>query len=61
MRLRAPFPLLVLTLISSRLLMAQPPATPPSSRGPVQTNRGTPIKDGEQCPPGMTEVRPRNC
>lgn len=24
-------------------------------------NRGTPIKDGEQCPPGMTEVRPRNC
>ncbi len=24
-------------------------------------NRGTPIKAGEQCPPGMTEVRPRNC
>jgi uncharacterized protein len=23
--------------------------------------RGTPIKDGEQCPAGMTEVRPRNC
>ncbi len=22
---------------------------------------GTPIKAGEQCPPGMTEIRPRNC
>src|SRR5688572_9224485 len=22
---------------------------------------GTPIKPGEQCPPGMTEIRPRNC
>jgi predicted TIM-barrel fold metal-dependent hydrolase len=28
---------------------------PPGARG------GTTIKDGEQCPPGMTEVRPRNC
>jgi len=27
----------------------------PGARG------GTAIKDGEQCPPGMTEVRPRNC
>lgn len=24
-------------------------------------NRGATIKDSEQCPPGMTEVRPRNC
>ena len=24
-------------------------------------NRGTAIQPGEQCPPGMTEVRPRNC
>ena len=24
-------------------------------------NRGTPIKPGEQCPAGMTEVRPGNC
>ncbi|MGQ0649680.1 MAG: amidohydrolase family protein [Gemmatimonadaceae bacterium] len=24
-------------------------------------SQGTQIKDGEQCPPGMTEVRPRNC
>jgi predicted TIM-barrel fold metal-dependent hydrolase len=23
--------------------------------------RGTPIQPGEQCPPGMTEIRPRNC
>ena len=23
--------------------------------------RGTPIKDGEECPPGMTEIRPRSC
>src|SRR5437762_10687653 len=23
--------------------------------------RGTPIKAGEVCPPGMTEIRPRNC
>ena len=24
-------------------------------------NRGTSIKPGEECPPGMTEVRPRSC
>jgi predicted TIM-barrel fold metal-dependent hydrolase len=23
--------------------------------------RGTPIKEGQPCPPGMTEIRPRNC
>ncbi len=23
--------------------------------------RGTPIQPGESCPPGMTEIRPRNC
>ncbi|MHB1311389.1 MAG: amidohydrolase family protein [Gemmatimonadaceae bacterium] len=28
---------------------------PPGARG------GTPVKDGEPCPAGMTEVRPRNC
>lgn len=28
---------------------------------PGGTRGGTTIKDGEQCPPGMTEVRPRNC
>ena len=28
---------------------------------PGQGNRGTPIRAGEDCPAGMTEVRPRNC
>ena len=28
---------------------------------PGNANRGTAIGAGEQCPPGMTEVRPRNC
>lgn len=28
---------------------------------PANANRGTSIGQGEQCPPGMTEVRPRNC
>lgn len=28
---------------------------------PGTGNRGTAIGQGEQCPPGMTEVRPRNC
>ena len=28
---------------------------------PGQGNRGTAIRAGEECPPGMTEVRPRNC
>ena len=29
--------------------------------GPPGGRAGTAIKDGEACPPGMTEVRPRNC
>jgi hypothetical protein len=32
----------------------------PSNRGPGGT-RGTQIQPGEQCPPGTTEIRPRNC
>jgi len=27
----------------------------------AQRGQGTPIKAGEECPPGMTEVRPGNC
>jgi predicted TIM-barrel fold metal-dependent hydrolase len=27
----------------------------------AQRGQGTPIKPGEECPPGMTEVRPGNC
>jgi uncharacterized protein len=30
-----------------------------SAQGPG--SQGTPIKEGEQCPPGMTEIRPRRC
>ncbi|MCU0633495.1 MAG: amidohydrolase [Gemmatimonadaceae bacterium] len=52
-----PFAVLTGVCVLSLSLAAQPPA----GRGPVQDNRGTPIKDGEACPPGMTEVRPRNC
>ncbi len=33
----------------------------PPGGGPPGARGGTPIKDGEECPPGMTEVRPRNC
>ena len=40
----------LLCVLVAGVLSAQPAA-----RG------GTAIKDGEQCPPGMTEVRPRNC
>src|SRR3954452_22150031 len=32
----------------------------PSNRGPGGT-RGTQIQPGESCPPGTTEIRPRNC
>ena len=29
--------------------------------GPGNSNTGTRIQQGEACPPGMTEIRPRNC
>ena len=32
----------------------------PSNRGPGGA-RGVQIQPGEQCPPGTTEIRPRNC
>ncbi|HUQ84613.1 MAG TPA: amidohydrolase family protein [Gemmatimonadaceae bacterium] len=44
------------TLVSS--VAAQ--QTQPSNRGPGGT-QGTQIQPGESCPPGMTEIRPRNC
>ena len=34
--------------------------TQPSNRGPGGS-RGTQIQPGESCPPGTTEIRPRNC
>ena len=36
-------------------LLAQPLSAQPGG------GRGTPIKAGESCPPGTTEIRPRNC
>lgn len=43
------------------LLVASLPAVLPLPAQGGGGNRGTAIKPGEQCPPGMTEVRPRNC
>jgi predicted TIM-barrel fold metal-dependent hydrolase len=37
------------------VLLATPVAAQPGGA------RGTPIQPGESCPPGMTEIRPRNC
>ena len=34
-------------------------ATSATAQGPA--SQGTPIKEGEQCPAGMTEIRPRRC
>jgi predicted TIM-barrel fold metal-dependent hydrolase len=42
-------------LAASLILIASTAGAQPGGGG------GTPIKDGEQCPPGMTEIRPRNC
>jgi predicted TIM-barrel fold metal-dependent hydrolase len=44
-----------LAFLTASPLLSQPP------RGPGQGNRGVTIQSGETCPPGMTEVRPRNC
>jgi predicted TIM-barrel fold metal-dependent hydrolase len=42
------------------LVAAVSVAQQPSNRGPGGA-RGTQIQPGEQCPPGTTEIRPRNC
>jgi predicted TIM-barrel fold metal-dependent hydrolase len=42
--------------IAATMLLASP-----LSAQPGNNNQGTQIKAGEECPPGMTEVRPRNC
>jgi len=47
----------VLSLIAAALGMASPLI----AQGPPGGSRGVQIQPGEQCPPGMTEVRPRNC
>lgn len=66
---------LAVAFLSGSLAAQNPPpagsGTPPAAggRGDPQGRgggrgfggRGTPIKDGEECPPGMTEIRPRTC
>ena len=49
--------LLSLSLASGSLASQQPQ---PSNRGPGGA-RGIQIQPGESCPPGTTEIRPRNC
>ncbi len=49
------------TLAGLIAVIALPSAATAQPRGPGQGNRGATIKAGEACPPGMTEVRPRNC
>jgi uncharacterized protein len=51
---------LVATSGTLRSQQQTPPQQQPSNRGPGGA-RGTQIQPGEQCPPGMTEIRPRNC
>ena len=36
-------------------------AIAPALLGAQPGRSGTPIQPGEECPPGMTEIRPRNC
>ena len=43
------------SIVSGSLIAQQP-----SNRGPGGA-RGTQIQPGESCPPGTTEIRPRNC
>ena len=49
--MRRRFALLALSLLAAGSVAAAQPGGA----------RGTPIKDGEECPAGMTEIRPRNC
>ncbi len=55
----------LLLALAPAALVAQPttpPTQPPAGRGGMGGFRGgTQIKAGEECPPGMTEIRPRNC
>ena len=49
-----------LAITSGTLRSQQQTQQQPSNRGPGGA-RGTQIQPGEQCPAGMTEIRPRNC
>src|SRR5690349_8011906 len=46
---------IILAGLSFAFVASTPAAAQRGGRG------GTAIKPGEQCPPGMTEIRPRNC
>ncbi len=61
--MRCPLALVSLIATFATAAAAQPPAGGPPGRGPGggPGARGTPIKEGESCPAGMTEVRPRMC
>ena len=48
------------TISGSLRSQQQTPPPQPSNRGPGGA-RGTQIQPGQECPPGMTEIRPRNC
>ena len=52
-------------VLGSLVLAQQPPPAPgggaPGGRGGRGGGRGTQIEAGQECPPGMTEVRPRSC
>jgi predicted TIM-barrel fold metal-dependent hydrolase len=50
---------LAILFAASSALAQNPPSG--GGRGGPGGGRGTPIKDGEECPPGMTEIRPRLC
>jgi predicted TIM-barrel fold metal-dependent hydrolase len=52
----------LMVVASVALAQGGPPTgAPPGAGGPPGLRGGTTIKDGEECPAGMTEVRPRNC
>jgi uncharacterized protein len=69
MRHRFLFAALAAAVIVSGSLAAQnPPPPPPPAPAPAPQpgrggfrGRGTPVGEGEECPQGMTEVRPRVC
>src|SRR4051794_20679696 len=59
MRLSSVLSGLAVFLVSSQAFAQNPPAG--GGRGGPGGGRGTPIQAGEECPPGVTEIRPRNC
>src|SRR3982750_4045323 len=50
----------VIAIVAVSIATGAAASQQPSNRGPGGA-RGTQIQPGEQCPPGTTEIRPRNC